>query len=835
MFGTAGAAEHTTMPVPKHDAARPDPGAFAASAAQLALLLVTIRALALEQSFGLVAITPLVFVGFCVHAWLPARLKLPFFLALSLAAFVLVLGPAPGALLVALGLGLVGLCHLPVAFGLRVVLLIGAGGLLAAARLEWIDLPWAAAVVPVLAAMFMFRTILYLYDLRTEGRPASVWLRLSYFFLLPNVCFLLFPVVDYRTFQRTYYDAEPERIHARGLRWILRGIVHLLCYRVVYLWLTPTVAEIQDLASVTRFVVSSYLLYLRISGHFHLIVGLLHLFGFHLPETNHRYLFASSFTDCWRRINVYWSEFLKKVVYFPTFARLRRRGVLLAMASGTALTFVATWLLHAYQWFWLHGDVPLATDGLFWGAAGALALGNMLWEARRGGAAGGARLKPRVPSWTRAARRSLQAFGMFAVICTIWSLWCCSSLEQWLALLSQARRAPAAQVQALAGAVGVVLAVGTLGQRIALTRLGRAGVALGRGRVVTAAAALALALLTQPGVQAALGPSLVAAVAPLQGETLNARDQERLVAGYYDRLIDREGFGGRVAETTRLDPDDPEVFAESSLSAGAEGPLRYALAPSAEETFQEAVVTTNRFGMRDREYTQEKPADTFRIAILGACYEMGTGVSNDEVWEAVAERWLERELTPSTGRHYEVLNFSVPGYDLLQLVTLVREKVPAFEPDLVVVSNHVRSSVEFVLRRAKDASEWPAGLAEMVEATRQRTGVDWEAELESWAFTAIVAACEEAGARPVLVNVPALESLLGLLTPDLQRRIDDQLRRASELGFEVLDLGDAFAGQTYQAMATPGLQRSPSPAGHRRLAERFCQALLAQPDGLGAR
>lgn len=828
------------MPVPRfdaarHDAARPRPAAFAASATQLALLLLTIRALALEQSFGLVAITPLVFPGFCVHAWLPARLKPPFFLALSLGAFALVLGPAQATLVVALGLALFGLCHLPVAFGLRVVLLIGSGALLAAARLEWIHLPWAAEVVPVLAAMFMFRTILYLYDLRTEGRPASAWMRLSYFFLLPNVCFLLFPVVDYRTFQRTYYDDEPERIHARGLRWMLRGIVHLVCYRAVYVWLTPTVAEIQDLASVTRFVVSSYLLYLRISGHFHLIVGLLHLFGFHLPETNHHYLFASSFTDCWRRINLYWTEFLKKIVYFPTFARLRRRGMLLAMASGTALTFVATWLLHAYQWFWLHGSFPLATDGLFWGAAGALALGNMLWEARRASAGGGARLKPRTPTWGAAARRSLQALGMFAVICTIWSLWCCSSFEQWLELLSRARRAPAAQVLALAGAVGAVLVAGTIGQRVALTRLGRRGVELARSPVFTASAAVALALCAQPRLQAALGPSLVAALAPIQGEALNARDQERLVAGYYDRLIDREGFGGRVAELTRLDPDDPEVFAESALSAGAEGALRYALAPSAEETFQEAVVTTNRFGMRDREYAEEKPEGTFRIAILGACYEMGTGVSNDEVWEAVAEDWLERELAPRTGRHYEILNFSVPGYDLLQLVTLVREKVPAFEPDLVVVSNHVRSSVEFVLRRAKDASQWPEGLAEMVETTRERTGVDWEAELESWAFAAIADACEETGARPVLVNVPALESLLGLLTPAIQERIDDQLRRASELGFTVLDLADAFAGQTYEAMASPGLQRSPSPAGHRRLAERFCQALLAEPDGLGAR
>ena len=303
-----------------------DIGHFLAAATQLALLLFTIRALRIEESFGLVTITPVVFFGFCVHAWLPRRLQLPFFLALSICAIFLVLGASHGAILVVLALALVGICHLPVPFSMRVAILALTGALLAALRSGWLDVPWGRTVLPVLAAMFMFRAIIYLYDLRTERQPSSIWMRLSYFFLLPNVCFLLFPVIDYRTFERTYYGEEAHRIHERGLRWILRGIVHLIAYRLIYFYLTPNVAQIQDLAGVVAFVVSSYLLYLRISGHFHLIIGILHLFGFYLPETNHLYLFASSFTDCWRRINTYWTEFMKKIFYFPVFVRLRRRG-----------------------------------------------------------------------------------------------------------------------------------------------------------------------------------------------------------------------------------------------------------------------------------------------------------------------------------------------------------------------------------------------------------------------------------------------------------------------------------------------------------------------------
>jgi len=65
--------------------------------------------------------------------------------------------------------------------------------------------------------------------------------------------------------------------------------------------------------------VSTFLLYLRISGQFHLVIGMLYLFGFRLPETHHRYLLASSFTDFWRRINIYWKDFMMKLVYYPSF------------------------------------------------------------------------------------------------------------------------------------------------------------------------------------------------------------------------------------------------------------------------------------------------------------------------------------------------------------------------------------------------------------------------------------------------------------------------------------------------------------------------------------
>ena len=67
---------------------------------------------------------------------------------------------------------------------------------------------------------------------------------------------------------------------------------------------------------------------------------MLHLFGFNLPETHHRYFLASSFTDFWRRINIYWKDFMMKVFYYPAYFRLRRFGDTVALVLATVFMFL---------------------------------------------------------------------------------------------------------------------------------------------------------------------------------------------------------------------------------------------------------------------------------------------------------------------------------------------------------------------------------------------------------------------------------------------------------------------------------------------------------------
>ncbi|MEW5918325.1 MAG: hypothetical protein AB1762_18120, partial [Gemmatimonadota bacterium] len=402
---------------------------------QLLLVLMVIQQFNVEsKTFFHVAL--LTVIGFTVHAFLPQRVRLHFFVLLSLAGIGVAFGPRDALWLIAVGVGLIGVCHLPISVAWRVVILLAVGATLATSRAGILPAPWSRAVWPILASMFMFRVAIYIYAMQHEKVPASPMRTLAYFFMLPNVCFPLFPVVDYASFRRTYYDRAELEIYTRGVQWIVRGLLHLLLYRFVYLNLTIEPAELVNLGGVVRFVVATFLLYLRVSGQFHLIVGILHLFGFRLPETHRLYYLASGFTDFWRRINIYWKDFLLALVYYPIFLRLRRAaGERGALVVATIVVFLSTWLLHSYQWFWLRGGFPvIAQDGVFWGLLGVFVVASSLREIRHGRV----RAIGKAQRWN--SRRAMRTVLMFWAMAVLWSLWSSESLGEWFAMWLAATR-----------------------------------------------------------------------------------------------------------------------------------------------------------------------------------------------------------------------------------------------------------------------------------------------------------------------------------------------------------------------------------------------------------
>jgi hypothetical protein len=335
--------------------------------------------------------------GFLVNHFLPAGWRFRAFLAMSIAGILFVLGDpsvpwrvwdarlafSNGAVVAGVGLFLIGICLLRIGFWLRVVLLafvaVAVGIFHASAQGLVVE-----RAGYVLAAIFMTRIALYLYDVSTWRRPT--WREsIGYFFLAPNAAFYIFPNLDFKTFCRSHYTADALATYQRGVRWMARGVLQL----VIYGWnernLLIAPASVQNGRDIAQYLASNYLTYLNISGTAHFAVGLLLLFGFNLPETHHRYMLASSFTDFWRRVNIYWKDFMQKVFYMPTFFRLRKFGHERALMLATAWVFIVSWAIHLWGTWWLTLNPGFTlSNTIFWGSIGAFVVLNVTWEYRYG-------------------------------------------------------------------------------------------------------------------------------------------------------------------------------------------------------------------------------------------------------------------------------------------------------------------------------------------------------------------------------------------------------------------------------------------------------------------
>jgi hypothetical protein len=776
-------------------------------------------------SAALLKLSILALLAFPIHAFLPLRHRLGFFAALSLTGVFLVMGPEGGGWLVGLGLLLIGVCHLPAAFAVRVVLLLAVGTALAVLRYQQTGVPWPSEIWPILGSMFMFRLILYMYDLRHASAPTSLVRSVSYFFMLPNVCFPLFPVVDYKKFCSGHYRGDPHQLYQTGIEWILRGIAHLILYRVVYYYFAIAPQDVHSLADLARLMSSAYLLYLHVSGQFHLIVGMLHLFGFGLPRTNHHYFLASSFTDLWRRINIHWKDFMVKVVFRPAYFRLRRWNATGALVLSTLIVFAVTALLHSYQWFWLRGTVSLRwNDVLFWAVLAGLVAVNTLQESRRG--------RERTlghTAWTLRGllAHSLRVAGTLSLMCILWSLWNSASVSDWLSLWS---------VVSAPQWLGAVLAVAALSGAAVLLgrppprRAGRAAPAptFWRSAAAAGTGAIALLLIGSPWVHARLASPLDDVVASLRSARLSAADSTLLRASYYENLIVANRVTSPLLAAMER-PADWVVIAETAAMRKTGDFLREELVPSTEILFKEAPLRINRWGFRDQDYQKRPPPGTFRTAVLGSSTTMGSGVSDDETFESLVEGRLNETPRGGGTPSYELLNFGVPGRSLLQHVYVLEKQVLSFEPDAIllvahanepffalrhlakVVENGIEIPYAFLEDLTREAGVDPQGST--LEITRQLT--PFIPEIISWGYRSITRLAAEHGITPVWVYLPMVRESW------TEQQLAKQIRAAREAGFEIWDLSDAFEGHDPSSLLIAEWDKHPNAMGHRLIADRL--------------
>lgn len=790
----------------------------------------------------------ILFLAYPIQVALPDRGRLPFFGMLSIASIIYVAGWINASWILILGGLLIALCHLPVPFRFR-LLLIGLSTLgLAIFRATpptSLPRPWSELVWPILASMFMFRLMIYLYDLRHRSAPFGFWRAVAYFFMAPNVWFPLFPIVDYQAMNRPVPEAERFRIHQVGVDWIIRGTIQLILYRLVYQHLLVDPAGIDSVGRLAQALVATFLLYLRISGSFHLIVGILRLFNFNLPETHHLYFLASSFSDFWRRINIYWKDFVMKLAFYPVFFRLRRRHPAGAMIGATLIAFFATWCLHSWQWFWMRGTFLVTlNDSLFWIILALLVTVDAVRESAPG-------RRPPTRGLASDARRAVATVGTFIALTLLWSFWTAGSWYEFAALFAGAGHLRLVDVALVIGILGVIAAWSILDNRSKRLVTGAASGPTFSWRPVLQNAGVALflvAMATRP-IQSRLPAPVGQLFAELENPKLNEQDLELLQRGYYEDLTQVHRFSHDLAIVYGERPPDYFIPWREAMRVETNDYYQEVLKPSAACTYMSVPYTTNRWGMRDRDYSKERVVGTRRIALIGSSYTLGWGVGDDVTFESIAESRLNE-----SGISCEILNFAVHAYDPVRNLLTLEDRVLDFHPDAAILfcnTNERKTLVTNLAHAIEKGIPLPYPFLDSLrveaEVDRNTERAEMERRLARIADRAIAesfrlfaARCHAEGIVPIWIFMPetiARASELPLPDVDANTAPAAAFRvMARDAGFDrVTDLAPAFVGVNGEELKLFAWDFHPNVRGHQLLAGEFESFLrqyfaLAKPE-----
>lgn len=96
------------------------------------------------------------------------------------------------------------------------------------------------------------------------------------------------------------------------------------------------------------------------------------------------------------------------------------------------------------------------------------------------------------------------------------------------------------------------------------------------------------------------------------------------------------------------------------------------------------LVSVNEHGMRDVDHTLEKPANHFRIALLGDSFSEALQVDQEKTFWWLLKKPLE-SCPALKGKEVELLNFGVSGYGTTQELLMYETRARAFHPDMALL------------------------------------------------------------------------------------------------------------------------------------------------------
>lgn len=126
-------------------------------------------------------------------------------------------------------------------------------------------------------------------------------------------------------------------------------------------------------------------------------------------------------------------------------------------------------------------------------------------------------------------------------------------------------------------------------------------------------------------------------------------------------------------------PATPNVVFAGNFTLSENEILGYELLPNSPD----GATRISSAGLRDREFTIDKPSNVFRIAVIGDSVTFGFRVPQTETYSRRLENLLNLAAQPGAPS-FEVINFGVTGYNITQIAEQLRTRVLRYAPDLVV-------------------------------------------------------------------------------------------------------------------------------------------------------
>jgi hypothetical protein len=771
--------------------------------------------LEIEKNKGFDKVALVLTSAFLLYIFVPLKFRKLFLVLLAFVVETYLFGIKISTGVLLFIIYFVGLTYIPnKKVRLAVVIISVIGAMLITSKV--IVVPYARIIIMFGALFLMLRYIYLLYEINYFRKPPVFIDRLCYLFLIPNACFPLFPALSPVEYLNVFYNKSSETTLKRGLHWVTVGIIHLLIYRIIYLYLSPSPYDIDSFGMWLWFILSSYSLIFRLSGLFYLAMGFLQLFGFNMPNIFNHVYFASGFPDLWRRVNLYWRAFMTRVFYYPLVFKLKKINQKFVVWSVTLFMFACTWLLHSWQWYWIKGSYYFyPADMLFWFILGIIISYNAVKAFNRLNNVSGDK---RNQNYFAEASKII---FMFFAMSLLWSLWTASSLTEFVYII---RFVASGTVNEYLIFIGVTMVVVLLAGIIRTLYYKRNWFAFIFSET-TPIFGIGFCLIIFSSLEVLKQNNLKEEAKSFISMSINNRDKILLERGYYEQILNNDD---KSIELLNIGSKFKKWNLDRDAYQKTNNELMKEFIPNYKTTFKGDTLSTNSFGLRDKEYNLEKEDGVIRLAFVGGSYIMGSGVSNEENFAAVIEEKLN-----SGNKKIEVLNYGVGGYFLIQNVFVVQHKVPEYKPDYLFSFIHssyrVRCLDNYANLLMKNVSITDPYLKDVAEKAGIRKGM---CHLEiynrlkphlnkiiTWGYKTIYETCKKENIIPVMVYLPANASL---------KEDDDKefcLSQASKLGFYIIDLSGVYAGQDPDKIQISSWDTHPNEKGHQLISDLLFEKL----------